>query len=421
MPRARRSIRWEHPRAPEGFVAPDERGGDAAFVYILADGKRWRKSLRPLRFIPAHRSAAITALQNLTRAHAWRYAPARVRVYSDGTIVLPDQVSGVIATEPEGLTVQDLYDLFHGHRSSLVAQGKLAAGSLVQYRAAYKAFFDGEQDIYLSDSKGILSHVLQKVVRLDMADRTKTNYLATIRSIFEYGARLDVIDKNPLPAVRDIALRAPGGKSRAGRGRRMYTDEEYARLLAEARRTDPALVLMIELYYLTGLRLAEGASLRTAAAWLEEGYSESDLETLPHVMPGDYLQVQGKGHRGQPRWRTFPLELLPASDTSARAEWKRRTWHVVDELVTVYAPLNRGYLSQWSYAGLKHKILAARDAAKLPAGLDIHSLRYNALNFMDNELNMSDKWMDRAVGNSKAVRKEVYVAKANADQLRRME
>jgi hypothetical protein len=34
---------------------------------------------------------------------------------------------------------------------------------------------------------------------------------------------------------------------------------------------------------------------------------------------------------------------------------------------------------------------------------------------------MSDKWMDRAVGNSKIVRKEVYVAKANADQLRRME
>lgn len=422
MPRVRRAERWEHRHAPEGFVGRERPGDDAAFVYIFADGVRWRKALRPLRFIAAHKSAALTALVNLTRAQAWRFPPARVRVYADGSIALPEE-STLTAAAPSSMTVQELYDMYLHQRDSLIAQGELGKGSRDRLTQMWKHFFVGERDFYLADGKGILEHVLRRTLTLDLSDTTKSNLLGTLRSMFDYGARLDVMVKNPLPLVREIALRPAGsnGTDRPGHQRRAYTPDEYARLLAEARRQDPELALMIELYYHTGMRREEAATLRHIDAWRQEGKSDAELATLPHFVPGDYLYIRGKGTRGKPKWRVFDLEY-PDDDGTPRAQWKRRTWEIVDELARIYAPKNRGYICRWAPDSLGNRIYKTiRDAGLPREGLDVHSLRYNALTYMKRELRRSDDWMDLAVGNSKRVREETYLAEATAEQMRQME
>lgn len=419
MPKARRNNRWEHKRVLEGFVSTGTtESGDHAFAHFFVDGKAWRKSLRPIRFIGSHKPAALTILCNLAQVQAWRFPASRVRVHSDGSVETPDMRPEF--SEATSMTVDDLYQMFRRFKEGQLREGKVAADAPRKIRDAYRRYFDGERDFYLADSKGILEHVLAKTTDLDLSDDSKRQYLSRLRAMFEHGVGLDLIVKNPLPEIRRIVLRSGESKDGKGRQRRAYTQTEYEKLKSAAYEKNRELGLLLELYYLTGMRVSEAVTLRLAESWLEEGYSHNQLSELPHVDPGNFLYICGKGRNGKAKWRVFPLENPPLSDTSKRAEWKRSTYEVVQALVDEVATRNKGRLCRWSSRTVQLYLLEARRAAKLPPEVDQHALRHTALTYMTNELRLDEKFIDCTVGNSETIRSKHYVGPATAEQLRRM-
>lgn len=420
MPKPRRKDRWEHRTAAEGFVTSSPKGGDTAYAYIYAEGARWLKSLSPFRFVPSDRSTCIRILRELVRLRAWRCDPQTVRIYSDGGVEIPLAPEG--PNTPE-MTVKDLYDLYYRRKESEHAEGRVARDAPRKVRDAFKCYFEGAPAWPLSEVKAIREHILRKTTELALSDGTKRQYLSRLKGMFEYGLQVDLVEKNPVPSARHVTLRAPGDTADRGRNRRAYTESEYRRLLAAAAKVGgERLVLVVELFYYTGLRLQEATELRLASAWRAEGRSAAELKALPHVVPGDYLCIRGKARNGQPRFRIFPLVDPPAEDTSDRAEWNRNVWRVVDRLAQEFAPEQRGYLVGWAPRTVQHYVLdEARTKAKLPSALDIHALRHSALTIMVNELQLADRYLDRTVGNTKKIRRETYVAQASAEQLRRMQ
>ena len=419
MPKPRRKDRWEHRHCAEGFITSSPNAGDdTAYAYIYVEGQRWRKSLHPHRFIPKDRPQCIRILRELVRLRAWRYKSREVQVYSDGSLEVP---TGQGVHQQSGVSLQELYDLYYQRRESEHAEGRVAADAPRKVRDAFKCYFDGAPDWPLSETAQIREHILRRTKEMALADGTKRQYLSRLKGMFDYGIQIDLLEKNPIPAVRHIALRAPGDREERGRKRRSYTEAEYQRLLTGAAKKNPKLGLIVELFYYTGLRLEEAVGLRLADAWLADGRSTSDLDTLPHVVPGDYVYVKGKGRNGQARFRTLPLVDPPADDTSAMAEWNRQVWRVVHALAEDHAPSQKGYLLGWSARTVEHHLLKVRRSARLSPQLDIHALRHTALTIMANELQLSDRYLDRTVGNTKKIRASTYVGPASAEQLRKMQ
>ena len=99
-PRSKSKPRWTSRRFTAGFVE-DYRGGGTAYVRI----GDWRKSLAPLRFVPANRARAVAILERMIELRAYTVPPSRVQISADGTVEVLAHVSGRIASvqfHPEG-------------------------------------------------------------------------------------------------------------------------------------------------------------------------------------------------------------------------------------------------------------------------------------------------------------------------------
>lgn len=415
MPRPRRKNIWQIRRVPEAFVA--EGAGGYAYAHFCIDGIRWRKSLRPIRFVVADKPMAMAVLSDLSEGEAWRFPPKEVRIHPRGRVDIP-VITGSHGGE-SSLTVDDLYRRYYALKESRYRDGKTTSDPLKRQRLAQAAIWNGFEDRFLSDIEGIREHVLERILDVDVVDRSKKRYLQRQRAMFDFGVETGMMEKNPLPALQLIALHRPGAKETSRKRKRAMTPDEYARLVENAYSISRHVGLVVELYFLTGMRTNEATALRTAEAWRAEGKTRAELAQLPHVEPGNFLHIRGKGTSGQPRWRTFPLVMPAQDDDSKLAQWQRRQHEVVDELCRDFAPDRDGYLIGASTRYLQSWLLKARDKARLPRDeVDNHSLRRTGLTYMVNELHIGKDWLDQTVGNTDEIRKRLYVAAATAEQLR---
>lgn len=227
-------------------------------------------------------------------------------------------------------------------------EGDKAPGTVVAYKAAVASL---RQHLGHNDparvSRPDIRNWRDLLLKGDRTPKTvNDSYLAHIRTLYRLGKREDLLDIDPVEYVRAQE------KKTAGKGGKVYTDEEVAALLALADREDtPYLRWMPWLLALTGARVGEIAQLwgehiqktqginyiritpTKDGGRLKTANSERDVPIHPALIERGFLKfVKTKGSgplfyggaKGSPRQRR-PGQIRHASKGTANRlrEWIR--------------------------------------------------------------------------------------------------
>ena len=154
-------------------------------------------------------------------------------------------------TSPSGLTFDDLFARWQ-------KEDKKAPSSLVSFRQHVTAFKDhlGHNDPRRVTKADAIAWKDTLQARGLSATTINGSYLASIRTLYRFAKRNDLLSTDPIEGVKVQA------KRKAGQGRLPYEDEEVAAILALAdAETKPALRWIPWLLALTGARVGEIAQL----------------------------------------------------------------------------------------------------------------------------------------------------------------
>lgn len=370
-PRDNRKPRWTSRRFSIGFVENFQNRG-IAYARIGS----WRKTLKPLRFVAANRSAGVRALENLIEARAYEYPPSRVSIAADGSVeILPEP--GLAPVEQVG----SFFEHARNYRLRRIAEG-VRPGWDAGLRLSIATLI-GEEDLPL-DAAAIRQVIAARLPReLDrLSPYSVKTRLATISGCCSDAVRSRLLEYNPCDGFRVTVPDTP---------KSIFTAEEEARLFAAIK--DPARRQYYQLLRVGGLRRTEAYVLTT--------------DSIVNVDGRRVLTIEGKGGRR----RMLPIDRDPdRAYTPEFVKWSDRLISLVDDVTERTAS---GRLFPWPNVNEpSFYFRRVRMRIGLPSGdrRSLHALRRAALTEWRRVLRMHPTVITLWAGNSEFIRGKFYYA-----------